>query len=80
MFRNLSVKLQNITVNDADLTIDASGKTIINIDFSLNFSQNLGNIETTDQVQYVKTHKQIKSLSQELGIDSQKIKYMEKQK
>ena len=38
----------------------------------------MGQKEVTENIQYIKTHKQIKAISQELGLEMQKVKYLGK--
>lgn len=78
VFRSLETKFVKVKVINADLTIDGNGKTLVKFEFTITFKQFLGQREVTENIPYIKTHKQIKAISQELGLEIQKVKYLDK--
>jgi hypothetical protein len=61
------------------MNVDSQGKTVIGILLDVQYSQMVGTKEIFETISYVKTHKQIKYLSRDLGLHMKKIKYLDKE-
>ena len=58
VFRGLNLNIKSLDVNSADLKIDSSsGKSIINLEIFINFSQKFNGKEVKERVRYFKSHK-----------------------
>lgn len=88
-YRNLGLKIEQIEVFGTSLRIDSkTGKTVIYLDFCLTIGQNIGTCpgkpqpegpKISERIAYRKTHKQLKALSQEAGVDMKSIKYLDRE-
>lgn len=88
-YRLLKIKIEQIEVLKSEISIDNNtAKSIINIDIQFKFSQELTSEQSkitnskqtiVEQINYKKSHKQIKALSKELGLPMKKIKYLDKE-
>ena len=58
VFRGLNMTIKSLDVNSAELKIDSStGKSIINLEIFINYSQRINGKEVKERVRYFKSHK-----------------------